>query len=305
MFDWRTAITAGHDAFVKVQKTNSRWKRIRVQAIKHQSFVGAGYFDAVRRPSSRRVSTSAMKGSTEEEQSNIELTLANSNVEVQLEVRLALNTRIRDNPGCACSRPPHVPARHLTVVVAAESSSQRRSPWTAFSRPRCRPADGLPRRSIRSSPGSAGHDVATTTRFRHVVGVARADAGPRFKVPSSPSTRRRAVRHHAAEALDPFGNPQIDPIKRDDVAKFYANFSHARPLNLATRSTSTGWRRRAQDRIPKIDALRPVPYAEEAVPVRPERIQPGGRVPDGYVCDGGMEPDAMRWWAKGCRSFLP
>ena len=60
----------GMTAFVKVQEREFEMeKTMGFRAVKHQSFVGAGYFDAVQvTVTGSEVSTSAMKGSTEEQQ---------------------------------------------------------------------------------------------------------------------------------------------------------------------------------------------------------------------------------------------
>lgn len=60
----------GMSAFVKVQQREFEMEReMGFRAVKHQSFVGAGYFDAVQvTVTGSDVSTGAMKGSTEEEQ---------------------------------------------------------------------------------------------------------------------------------------------------------------------------------------------------------------------------------------------
>jgi isocitrate lyase len=60
----------GMTAFVKVQEREFEMEReMGFRAVKHQSFVGAGYFDAVQvTVTGSDVSTAAMKGSTEEEQ---------------------------------------------------------------------------------------------------------------------------------------------------------------------------------------------------------------------------------------------
>jgi isocitrate lyase len=60
----------GMTAFVKVQEREFEMeKTMGFRAVKHQSFVGAGYFDAVQTTvTGGEVSTGAMKGSTEEQQ---------------------------------------------------------------------------------------------------------------------------------------------------------------------------------------------------------------------------------------------
>src|SRR5512144_3299539 len=60
----------GMSAFVKVQEREFEMEReMGFRAVKHQSFVGAGYFDQVQvTVTGSEVSTAAMKGSTEEQQ---------------------------------------------------------------------------------------------------------------------------------------------------------------------------------------------------------------------------------------------
>jgi isocitrate lyase len=62
----------GMASFVRLQEREFQMEReIGFRAIKHQSFVGAGYFDQVQiTVTGGEVSTSAMKGSTEEHQFN-------------------------------------------------------------------------------------------------------------------------------------------------------------------------------------------------------------------------------------------
>jgi len=60
----------GMSAFVQLQEKEFQMEReAGFRAIKHQSFVGAGYFDQVQTTvTGGEVSTAAMKGSTEEQQ---------------------------------------------------------------------------------------------------------------------------------------------------------------------------------------------------------------------------------------------
>jgi isocitrate lyase len=71
MFDlaWNYARN-GMSAFVKVQEREFEMEReMGFRAVKHQSFVGAGYFDSVQTTvTGGEVSTAAMRGSTEEQQ---------------------------------------------------------------------------------------------------------------------------------------------------------------------------------------------------------------------------------------------
>jgi isocitrate lyase len=60
----------GMSAFVRVQEREFQMeKEIGFKAVKHQRFVGAGYFDQVQMTvTGGEVSTAALKGSTEEAQ---------------------------------------------------------------------------------------------------------------------------------------------------------------------------------------------------------------------------------------------
>ncbi|MGA3116037.1 MAG: isocitrate lyase [Syntrophobacteraceae bacterium] len=59
----------GMSAYANFQDNEFAWEKRGYKAVKHQSFVGAGYFDAVAQAiSGDELSTSALKGSTEEKQ---------------------------------------------------------------------------------------------------------------------------------------------------------------------------------------------------------------------------------------------
>ncbi len=80
---------------------------------------------------------------------------------------------------------------------------------------------------------------------------------------------------------DLFGNPQIDPIPRADVAKFYRDFlgtpspiNHGQTINGYWMEQSRGKVGIAPDR-----RVRAVPDDEEPVSVRPQRMGPGRRLP--------------------------
>jgi M6 family metalloprotease-like protein len=98
---------------------------------------------------------------------------------------------------------------------------------------------------------------------------------------------------------DPFGNPQIDPVPRGDVAKFYAAFWGAPgPLNHG-HTIHEYWMEQSRGRvgIPKID-----PYGPYRMPRRffeyglNEYNQTTG-CPGGFTCNGRMETDADALWA--------
>ena len=85
---------------------------------------------------------------------------------------------------------------------------------------------------------------------------------------------------------DPFGNPQIDPIPRDDVPKFYADFYNT-PNALNNGHTINGyWMEQSGGKvgITDVTTVRPVPDAEAALPVRPQRLRPGRASRRGNGC---------------------
>jgi isocitrate lyase len=59
----------GMSAYSQLQETEFEWEKEGYQAVKHQAFVGTGYFDRVARTiAGEELSTAALAGSTEEEQ---------------------------------------------------------------------------------------------------------------------------------------------------------------------------------------------------------------------------------------------
>ena len=85
---------------------------------------------------------------------------------------------------------------------------------------------------------------------------------------------------------DPFSNPQIDPIPRADVPKFYADFYNT-PSALNHGHTINGyWMEQSGGKIgiTRRQDLRPVHDAEEALPVRAQRHRPARGKPTGNGC---------------------
>lgn len=97
---------------------------------------------------------------------------------------------------------------------------------------------------------------------------------------------------------DPFGNPQVDPVRREDVAKFYASFwGEPGPLNHG-HTIHEYWMEQSRGKvgIPQID-----PYGPYRMPRRlfeyglNEYDQQSG-CPTGFTCDGRMERDVDAVW---------
>ncbi|MGE5361412.1 MAG: peptidase M6 [Bacteroidales bacterium] len=99
---------------------------------------------------------------------------------------------------------------------------------------------------------------------------------------------------------DPFGNPQIDPVRREDVARFYADFfgtpgsaNHGHTINGFWMEQTFG-----QVGIPKIDAFGPYRMPRNLFEYGLNEWGQEGGCPTGHTCDGRMEPDADALWQK-------
>ena len=97
---------------------------------------------------------------------------------------------------------------------------------------------------------------------------------------------------------DPFGNPQIDPVPRADVARFYAGFlgtpgalNHGHTINEYWMEQSRG-----KVGIPKIDAYGPYRMPKRLFQYGLNEYNQAGACPSGFTCDGRMEPDADALW---------
>jgi M6 family metalloprotease-like protein len=97
---------------------------------------------------------------------------------------------------------------------------------------------------------------------------------------------------------DPFGNPQVDPIARADVAKFYADFFN-RPGPLNHGQTINGfWMEQSRGKvgIPPLDAYGPYRMPKSLFQYGLNEWGQLGGCPGGFTCDGRMEPDADALW---------
>jgi M6 family metalloprotease-like protein len=97
---------------------------------------------------------------------------------------------------------------------------------------------------------------------------------------------------------DLFGNPQVDPVKRDEVPRFYADF-WGRPNALNRGHTiHEYWMEQSRGRvgIPSIDAYGPyrMPKNLFQYGLREHGQEVG--CPTGFVCDARMEPDVDALW---------
>jgi M6 family metalloprotease-like protein len=99
---------------------------------------------------------------------------------------------------------------------------------------------------------------------------------------------------------DLFGNPQADPIKREDVPRFYADF-FGKPGPLNHGHTINGfWMEQTRGKvgIPKIDAFGPYRMPKNLFEYGLNEYNQQGGCPTGFKCDGRMEPDADALWQK-------
>ncbi len=97
---------------------------------------------------------------------------------------------------------------------------------------------------------------------------------------------------------DLFGNPQVDPVKREDVPRFYADF-FGKPGALNHGHTINGfWMEQTHRKvgIPKIDAFGPYRMPRNLFEYGLNEYNQQGGCPTGYTCDGRMEPDADALW---------
>jgi M6 family metalloprotease-like protein len=97
---------------------------------------------------------------------------------------------------------------------------------------------------------------------------------------------------------DPFGNPQVDPIPREKVPQFYADFwgvpneyNHGHTIHEYWMEQSRG-----QVGIPKIDAYGPYRMPRRLFEYGLNEYKQQSGCPTGHTCDGRMEPDADALW---------
>lgn len=102
-----------------------------------------------------------------------------------------------------------------------------------------------------------------------------------------------------AKGSDLFGNPQVDPIKREDVARFYADF-WGKP-NAVNRGHTIHeyWMEQSRGKvgIPKIDAYGPYRMPNNLFQYGLNEWGQEGACPSGHECKHRMEPDADALWA--------
>ena len=97
---------------------------------------------------------------------------------------------------------------------------------------------------------------------------------------------------------DPFGNPQVDPVSRDDVARFYAAFwGTPGPLNHG-HTIHEYWMEQSRGKvgIPNIDPYGPYRMPRQLFEYGLNEYDQQSACPTGFTCDGRMERDADALW---------
>ncbi len=97
---------------------------------------------------------------------------------------------------------------------------------------------------------------------------------------------------------DPFGNPQIDPVPRERVPQFYADFIN-KPGALNHGQTINGYwmeQSRGQIGIPPLDAFGPFRMPKKLFQYGLNEWGQQGGCPAGYKCDGDLDADADVLW---------
>ena len=102
-----------------------------------------------------------------------------------------------------------------------------------------------------------------------------------------------------AKHSDLFGNPQIDPVPREKVAQFYADFFNT-PSALNHGQTINGyWMEQSRGRIGigKLDVYGPYRMPKKLFQYGLSEWGQEGGMPPGFAGGGRMEPDADALWA--------
>ncbi len=98
---------------------------------------------------------------------------------------------------------------------------------------------------------------------------------------------------------DPFGNPQVDPVPRDQVAKFYASFWGTPGALNHGHTIHEYWMEQSRGKvgIPRIDAYGPYRMPRRLFEYGLNEYDQQSGCPGGFTCDGRMERDADALWA--------
>jgi M6 family metalloprotease-like protein len=97
---------------------------------------------------------------------------------------------------------------------------------------------------------------------------------------------------------DLFGNPQIEPVGREDVPRFYADFINARSELNHGQTINGYWmeQSRGQVGVARIDAFGPYRMPKNLFQYGLNEYGQKDGAPGGFTADGRMEPDADALW---------
>lgn len=99
---------------------------------------------------------------------------------------------------------------------------------------------------------------------------------------------------------DPFGNPQIEPIAREEVPQFYADF-FMKPSDVNHGQTINGYwmeQSRGQFGITEVDAFGPYRMPDPLWNYGLNEYGQEDQTPDGSTADGRLERDCDTLWIK-------
>lgn len=105
---------------------------------------------------------------------------------------------------------------------------------------------------------------------------------------------------------DLFGNPQVEPVERDEVAQFYADFwGRPGPLNRG-HTIHEFWMEQSRGKvgIPTIDAYGPYRMPKNLFEYGLNEYNQEGACPTGYTCNSRMEPDVDALWTADTRADI-
>ena len=105
---------------------------------------------------------------------------------------------------------------------------------------------------------------------------------------------------------DPFGNPQIDPVKRDDVPEFYSDF-WLKPSSVNHGQTINGyWMEQSRGRfgITALDPFGPYRMPKNLWEYGLNEYRQNSSTPDGSIAKSRMEPDVDSLWRADAGNIL-
>jgi len=105
---------------------------------------------------------------------------------------------------------------------------------------------------------------------------------------------------------DPFGNPQIDPVKRDDVPEFYSDF-WLKPSPVNHGQTINGyWMEQSRGRfgITALDPFGPYRMPKNLWEYGLNEYRQNSSTPDGSIAKSRMEPDVDSLWKADAGDIL-